>query len=232
MDDFDTELTGLIGAGPALVLRPAVTAALDELAASVPQRRSGRARRRIAVVAVVVAGGIVGGTAAAGVYTTHTGRSQVEYGTNTGEVLDTRAPDFPSAARATLPDLPLPPGERWQPYADRLITAWQTSEGTVGGIASRSLNQAWALHAWCAWAMDWYAQPRPDSEAARMLRQAPKWKDLAIYRHDAVGNAVYRLADAVKTSDTNLANKALLGWIEVPGSQVPVRNLGCNGFGE
>ncbi|MDT7544153.1 MAG: hypothetical protein QOE99_263 [Actinomycetota bacterium] len=232
MDDFETELTVLVGAGPVLMLRPAVTAALDELAAAVPHRRRGRARRRTAVVAVVAAAGIVGGTAAAGVYTTHTGRSQVEYGTNTGEVLDTRAPDFASAARATLPGLPLPPGQSWQPYADRLITAWQTSEGTLGGIATKSVNQAWAVHAWCAWAKDWYAEPRPDSEAAGMLRQAPTWKDLAIYRHDGVGNSVYQLADAVKTSDTDLANKALLGWIEVPGSQVPARNLGCNGFGE
>jgi hypothetical protein len=232
MDDFDTELTGLIGTGPTLAFGPAVTAALDELAASVPHRRRGRARRRTAVVAVVAAAGIVGGTAAAGVYSTHTGRSQVEYGTNTGEVLDTRAPDFAAAARATVPDLPLPPGQSWQPFTERAITAWQTSEGTVGGIASRSLNQAWALHAWCAWARDWYAQPRPDSEAARMLRQAPKWKDLAIYRHDAVGNAVYDLADAVKTSDIDLASKALLGWIDVPGGQLTHRELGCNGFGQ
>jgi hypothetical protein len=65
-----------------------------------------------------------------------------------------------------------------------------------------------------------------------MLRQAPTWKDLAIYRHDAVGNAVYRLADAVKTSDIDLANKALFGWLDVPGSQLAPRDLSCSGFDE
>jgi hypothetical protein len=51
-----------------------------------------------------------------------------------------------------------------------------------------------------------------------------------IYRHDGVGNSVNQLADAVKTTDLALANKALLGWIAVPGSQVPTRLLGCAGF--
>lgn len=231
MDDLESDLRTLVRGGRQEPPLPAsVRTALGQLAVQVPNRARGRRRRRVGVVGLVALAGVVGGTAAAGVYTTHTGRSSIEYGVNTGEVLDTRAPDFEATVRSTVPRLPLPAGQSWEPYVDSAVKTWRTSQGTVGGISTKSVTQAWALHAWCAWAADWYASPGSGGPAAKQLVEAPSWRGLVIYRHDGVGNSVNQLADAVKTTDLALANKALLGWIAVPGSQVPTRLLGCAGF--
>ncbi|ROR91048.1 hypothetical protein [Nocardioides aurantiacus] len=172
------------------------------------------------VVAALTLGGV--GTAAAAVWSAHTGRQAadaegIELG-GPGERLDPAAPDFATVLETTTADIRFPD----QQSRDRAL-AWETddlSSDPQPALVSTGAVRLWTSgHALCAWSNTWAAALRRNddlgaSRAAAVILGARTWSSIRDTDPDLSGESEFawlpRLERAVRTSDPNAARTALV----------------------
>jgi hypothetical protein len=186
-----------------------------------------RRRRRTRVVmsgTALVLAGSVGAAAAAGVWSARTGehgpRDTTE--SNTSEIIDTAAPDFPQILRDAYPDLPLPDGVEMETLVQQQVAALRSEGGTT--VQERGLGATAVFFAMCHWQDVWLrAASAADTAAASValshLQALPERPELAAA--DAAGGAVARqraLAAAAQAGDRATVQQDMgpncSGWVK------------------
>lgn len=148
-----------------------------QISATPPAR--GRRRRRGVAISVAALVAMVPTSAAAYVWSTHTGvfgqPDRYTEDVDTSEVLDLCAPDFPSTAWSLMPkDLRLPHGATLRQAFDaveRSMTRDCRDGDGIGAVTQATGVPAQAEgYAWCSWVNTYLAEPAERDDAASALK--------------------------------------------------------------
>lgn len=148
----------------------------------VPTRR--RRGRALVVGGIAAATMTLGGVAAAGVFSAHTGKYPVDAEDvrlgGPGERLDPAAPDYGAVITELTSDIPFPSDEARAVARDNEVRDGQRDEPGSASVATGALRFWTARAAVCSWANEWSAamsrgDQAAEKVAAQHLREAPSW---------------------------------------------------------